>query len=126
MILKNFTRYHHIMVKILLLLFIFFISKNALATITAETLIESYDNSETREDALIYINGAGDAMMWSSVYSEIMNKKPIFCRPHKLKLDAEGYYQILKIEYFKNPKKNKTLQVNHLLIRAMVSAFPCK
>ena len=95
------------MVNILLLLFIFFTSKNALATITAETLIDSYDNSETREDAIIYINGAGDAMMWSSVYSEIMNKKPIFCRPNKLKLDAEGYYQILKIKYLRILKKIK-------------------
>ena len=117
--------YNYIMPKIFLLLFFCFFSKNIFA-ITAGEIIEGYKNTGTRDSVLIYMNGAGDATMWSSVYSKIHFKQELFCRPGDLRLDGEGYYQILKEEYFRNIQEHKDMSSNHLLIKAMIRKWPCE
>lgn len=109
----------------LLFFFYFVISFSANAVVTGEQLINWYGNKSTKTTALIYINGAGDAIMWTSTYLEVRKSMKIMCIPKTLAQDAEGYYQIFKNQYFRNPVKSSQDAVNYTLLLGMLNTYPC-
>jgi hypothetical protein len=112
--------------KLFFFLFVYFVlCFSANAVVTGEKLINWYENKNTKDIALIYINGAGDAMMWTNTYLEVMKKMSIMCIPKKLAQDAEGYYQIFKIQYFRDPVKSSKDPVNLTLLWGMINTYPC-
>ena len=73
------------MKKLFFFLFVYFVlCFSANGVVTGEKLINWYENKNTKDIALIYINGAGDAMMWTSTYLEVRKKMSIMCIPKKL------------------------------------------
>ncbi len=114
------------MKKILFFLFFYFVFIfSANAVVTGEKLIKMYENKNTKHIALIYINGAGDAIMWTNTFLEVKKKMSIMCIPEKLAQDAEGYYQIFKNQYFKDPVKSSKDPVNFTLLSGMINTYRC-
>ena len=112
--------------RLFLFFFVYFVfSFSANAKVTGEQLINMYGNKSTKSTALIYINGAGDAIMWTSTYLEVRKNMKIMCIPNSLAQDAEGYYQIFKNQYFRNPVQSSKDVVNYTLLLGMLNTYPC-
>ncbi|KEQ17080.1 hypothetical protein [Endozoicomonas numazuensis] len=100
-----------------------FFSINAVAG--NSVTISAYKNlNEKHLNSLkLHINGVGQGFLWSN---NIEGRKPFYCSPGKLALNADNYMQIIDSQIPLYEKSGKDFPIEMLLLFGLQEAFPCK
>jgi hypothetical protein len=92
----------------------------------------NHKNPEIQQAAKIYITGAGTAYMYANAELRVKKKKPLFCQPKNISLGTNKFIQFIKEQAASYQKKGYSeKEINNaaielLLLRALISAYPCK
>ena len=118
----NNSRFICITMILVLIIIISFVSPAC-----SEVTFKDYETVKNTKEFRLYLGGIGEGIAWSNMVLDLRQSKKIFCQPSKSSINVENLLDILKKEIDENGKTFKgDTPLGLILIRGLVSTYPCK